>query len=416
MSSYIERSELKVDQLLVSFIEDEVLPGLPIEAADFWASFSSIVSDLSPVNKSLLTKRDDIQAQLDQWNSDNRDHFDASAYKQFLQQIGYLVEEGDDFAITTENVDTEIAQQAGAQLVVPTSNARFALNATNARWGSLYDALYGTDAISEEGGAEKGGAYNPVRGNKVIAFGRALLDQHFALETGSHADATAYLIEENTLRVNFEDGSMSFLANIDQCTGYTGDVAAPTAVLLKNNGLHVVIEIDPESPIGKTDQAGVKDLTLEAAVTTIQDFEDSVAAVDAEDKVGVYRNWLGLMKGNLEDTFEKGGKMMTRSLADDRDFTAFDGSIVTLHGRSLLFCRNVGHLMSNPAILDANSDEIQEGIMDAMVSVLIAMHDLNRTGERCNSRTGSVYIVKPKMHGPEAVSYTHLTLPTIYSV
>ena len=407
MSNYLDRSNLKVESVLANFIESEVLPGLNINSQDYWASFASVVSDLTPVNVALLKKRDDIQAQLDTWNKQNSTSFSAGAYKAFLKEIGYLVEEGDDFEVSTENVDSEIARQAGPQLVVPTSNARFALNATNARWGSLYDALYGTDAISEDGGAHKSGPYNEVRGAKVIAFGRQLLDQHFALSQGSHVDATAYRIIDGALSVSLSDGSQSNLQAPEKCIGYEGSVESPNAVVLTNNGLRVVIEIDPNSPIGKTDAAGVKDLTMEAAVTTIQDFEDSVAAVDAEDKVGVYRNWLGLMKGDLTDTFIKAGKPMTRTLRADRMITSLDGSDLVLHGRSLLFCRNVGHLMSNPAILDQNGDEVQEGIMDAMVSVLIAMHDLNGNGSNKNSRTGSVYVVKPKMHGPEEVAFAN---------
>ncbi len=407
MSNYLDRSNLKVESVLANFIESEVLPGLNINSQDYWASFASVVSDLTPINVALLKKRDDIQAQLDTWNKQNSTSFSAGAYKAFLKEIGYLVEEGDDFEVSTENVDSEIARQAGPQLVVPTSNARFALNATNARWGSLYDALYGTDAISEDGGAHKSGPYNEVRGAKVIAFGRQLLDQHFALSQGSHADATAYKIIDGALSVSLSDGSQSNLQTPEKCIGYEGSVESPNAVVLTNNGLRIVIEIDPSSPIGKTDAAGVKDLTMEAAVTTIQDFEDSVAAVDADDKVGVYRNWLGLMKGDLTDTFIKAGKPMTRTLRADRVVTSLDGSDLVLHGRSLLFCRNVGHLMSNPAILDQNGDEVQEGIMDAMVSVLIAMHDLNGNGKNKNSRTGSVYVVKPKMHGPEEVAFAN---------
>ena len=407
MTSYIDRANLKVSPLLADFIEKEVLPGLELESHDFWASMSAVVDDLTPINLQLLAERDAMQAKLDAWNVANKDHFEANKYKQFLYEIGYLVEEGDDFTVTTQNVDTEIAKQGGPQLVVPASNARFALNATNARWGSLYDALYGTDAISEDGGAHKAGPYNTVRGDRVINFGKRFLDQSFALSQGSHADVVSYQIISGKLVAKFANEESTTLAQLQQCVGYDGQASAPSRVLLCQNGLHVIIEIDAQSPVGATDNASVKDLTMEAALTVIQDFEDSVAAVDAEDKTEVYRNWLGLMRGDLTDTFSKAGKEVTRSLSEDQAFTALDGSALSFHGRSLLFCRNVGHLMSNPAILDAQGNEVQEGIMDAMVSVLIATHDLQATGTRRNSRTGSVYIVKPKMHGPKEVAFAN---------
>ena len=407
MTSYIDRVNLKVSSLMADFIENEVLPGLTLKASDFWASMAAVVNDLTPTNMQLLAERDSIQAQLDAWNMANKDSFDANKYKAFLTDIGYLVEEGDDFSVTTQNVDSEIAQQAGPQLVVPASNARFALNATNARWGSLYDALYGTDAISEADGAHKSGPYNKVRGDKVIEFGKRFLDDTFPLEQGSHADVVAYKVVNGKLVATLANESTVALAEQQHCSAFDGQADAPRRILLCQNGLHVIIEIDANSPIGATDKAGVKDLTMEAALTVIQDFEDSVAAVDAEDKTQVYRNWLGLMKGDLSDTFSKGERQVTRSLAEDQTFTALDGSPITLHGRSLLFCRNVGHLMSNPAILDAQGNEIQEGIMDAMISVLIAMHDLQASGTRRNSRTGSVYIVKPKMHGPKEVAFAN---------
>lgn len=412
MTNFIDRANLKVDRVLVDFIESEALPGLSIESDAFWHSFANVIHDLSPINKQLLAQRDEIQAKLDTWNAANKDNFNAEAYKDYLYEIGYLVKEGDDFAITTQNVDDEIARLAGAQLVVPTSNARFALNATNARWGSLYDAVYGTDVISEEDGAHKSGPYNKVRGDKVIQFGRDLLDKHFPLEQGSHSDVLAYRIDNNTLLASLgKDSSVGLsstvLKNGQQCVAYNGSKSSPSSVLLRHNGLHMAIEIDAESAVGSADKAGVADITIEAALTTIQDFEDSVAAVDAQDKVGVYRNWLGLMKGDLSETFNKGGKSLTRSLEADRKYTAVDGSELVLHGRSMLFCRNVGHLMSNPAILDKNGDEIQEGIMDAMVSVLIAKHDLNGNNIHRNSRTGSVYIVKPKMHGPKEAAFAN---------
>ncbi len=407
MSNYTDRANLKVSPILASFIEDEVLPGLKLEAANFWVSLAAVVDDLTPINKQLLAERDDIQAKVDAWNLANKGSFDADAYKKFLYEIGYLVEEGDDFTVTTENVDDEIARQAGAQLVVPTSNARFALNATNARWGSLYDAVYGTDVVSEEDGAHKSGPYNEVRGDRVIKFGRDFLDQHFPLTSGSHANVVSYQIDENTLIATLEGGQQSALLDANQCIGYNGESSSPSSILLRHNGLHIAIEIDANSPVGSTDKAGVADITMEAALTTIQDFEDSVAAVDAEDKVGVYRNWLGLMKGDLNETFEKGGKTLTRALAADRAYKSCDGSELSFHGRSLLFCRNVGHLMSNPAVIDKNGDEIQEGIMDAMISVLIAKHDLNGNSAHRNSRKGSVYIVKPKMHGPKEVAFAN---------
>lgn len=407
MTTYKQRDQLKVASVLIDFIETEVLPGLEISADQFWQSLSCLIEDLTPINKALLQKRDDIQAQLDQWNENHANNFNPDEYKSFLKEIEYLVDEGDDFQISTENVDIEIAAQAGPQLVVPTSNARFALNATNARWGSLYDALYGTDAISTDNGAERSGAYNPNRGNKVIEFGRDFLDQYFPLENASHQDVIAYYVTERNLQVTIKDGSKTGLKNPQLCIAYKGEENAPTTIVLKHNGLHVLIEIDASSTIGMTDAANVKDITLEAALTTIQDFEDSVAAVDAEDKVSVYRNWLGLMKGSLQDSFKKNGKQMTRSMNSDRSYTGLDGAELTLHGRSLLFCRNVGHLMTNTAILDQNDDQVYEGIMDAMISTLAAMHDLNRTNTLSNSRTGSVYIVKPKMHGPEEVAFAN---------
>lgn len=406
MTQYISKSTLKVDQVLAQFIDQEVLPDLHIEPAQFWQTFAAVIEDLSPVNQQLLKKREALQANLDQWLTENKADFSQPKYQAFLQQIGYLVEEGEAFTVGTQNIDDEIALQAGPQLVVPTSNARFALNATNARWGSLYDALYGTDVIAETDGAEKTAGYNPIRGQKVIAYGRDLLDAHFPLQTGSHHLATAYRIQDQQLMVDSSAGVTS-LADASQCVGFNGESDAPTQILLKHHDLHVIIEIDATSAIGKTDQAGVKDLTIEAAITTIQDFEDSVAAVDGEDKVGVYRNWMGLMRGDLTETFEKNGQPMTRVPAPDKTFQSLSAETITLHGRSLLFCRNVGHLMTNPAILYGDDLEVPEGIMDAMISVLIAMHDLRELGPLKNSRTGSVYVVKPKMHGPEEVAFAN---------
>lgn len=405
-NKYVRKNSLQVDTLLATFIEQEVLPELNYESQVFWEKFSVLINELSPVNQQLLKTRADIQAELDQWLVNNRDNFNQEAYVKHLKTTGYLVEEGEDFKVTTQNVDDEIAQQAGPQLVVPTSNARFALNATNARWGSLYDALYGTDVIPETDGAEKGSSYNPVRGQKVIDYGRDFLDQYFPLQQGSHHNVTRYAIKDQQLAVIAPTGSTT-LKNVSLCLGFNGDASAPTQIICKHNDLHVIIEIDKESAIGKTDQAGVKDLIFEAAVTTIQDFEDSVAAVDGEDKVGVYRNWLGLMRGDLTETFDKSGQAMTRVAAPDKSYQSMAGETITLHGRSLLFCRNVGHLMTNPAIIDQNGQEIPEGMMDAVISVLIAMHDLKELGPLRNSRAGSVYIVKPKMHGPEEVAFAN---------
>lgn len=407
MTYYQQKEALQVDSQLVAFIEDEVLPELKITAEKFWHGLSEITQKLTPRNLELLEKRDVLQAQIDEWNLAHKDSFDLQDYKSFLTEIGYLVKEGDDFIIETENVDAEICLQAGPQLVVPTSNARFALNAANARWGSLYDALYGTDVISDDGGAQKGKAHNPVRGAKVIAYGRDFLDKHFALSKGSHKDATSYCIDTNTLLVKLHNDATSLLADSAQFIGFQGPKKSPTSILLKHNGLHVFIEIDPSSMIGKEDKAGVKDIVLEAALTTIQDFEDSVVAVNAEEKIKVYRNWLGLMKGDLSEEVEKDGATFKRVLNQDIQFTSVDGAPSTLPGRSLMFCRNVGHLMSNPAILDAQGREIQEGIMDAMISVVIAMHDLGNNNLLSNSSAGSVYIVKPKMHGPQEVAFAN---------
>jgi malate synthase len=407
MTNRIQKGGLQIAEELYNLVEKEIAPGTGVDTEHFWAEFENILNDFAPKNKALLAKRDEMQAQIDEWHAARKGQaHDAAAYKAFLQEIGYLLPEGEDFKVTTQNVDVEIAEQAGPQLVVPVKNARFALNADNARWGSLYDALYGTDVISEENGQEKGTGYNPARGAKVIEFARNHLDNAAPLANGSHKDSAGYSVAGGALVVKLADGSETALAQPEKFIGYKGDAANPTAVLVKNNGLHIEIQIDADSPIGKTDAAGVKDLLVEAAVTTIMDCEDSVAAVDAEDKVEVYSNWLGLMKGTLEESFEKGGKVMTRSMNADRDYTAADGSELTLHGRSLLFVRNVGHLMTNAAIIDKDGNEVPEGIMDGMVTVLAAIHDLKGNTSRKNSRTGSVYIVKPKMHGPEEVQFT----------
>ena len=408
MTEHVQVGGLQVAKVLYDFVNDEAIPGTGIAAEDFWAGAEKIINDLAPKNKALLAKRDDLQARIDAWHQARSGQaHDAVAYKAFLQEIGYLLPQAADFQATTQNVDEEIARMAGPQLVVPVMNARFALNASNARWGSLYDALYGTDAISEQDGAEKGQGYNKVRGDKVIAFARAFLDESAPLAAGSHVDATAYRIEAGKLLVSLKGGSNSGLRDDAQLLGFHGDAAAPTAILFKNNGLHFEIQIDASTPVGSTDAAGVKDILMESALTTIMDCEDSVAAVDADDKVVVYRNWLGLMKGDLSEQVSKGGKTFTRTMNPDREYTAPNGGSVTLHGRSLLFVRNVGHLMTIDAILDKDGNEVPEGILDGLVTNLAAVHDLKGKGTRRNSRTGSVYIVKPKMHGPEEAAFTN---------
>ncbi|MDH1071917.1 malate synthase G [Pseudomonas nitroreducens] len=406
MTERVQVGGLQVAKVLFDFVNNEAIPGTGIDAGKFWAGVETVINDLAPKNKALLAKRDEIQAKVDGWHQARAGQpHDAAAYKAFLQEIGYLLPEPADFQASTQNVDEEIARMAGPQLVVPVMNARFALNAANARWGSLYDALYGTDAISEENGAEKGKGYNKVRGDKVIAFARAFLDEAAALESGSHVDATAYVVKNGALAVTLKNGSETGLKNAAQFLAFQGEAAKPKAVLLKHNGLHFEIQIDPTSPIGQTDAAGVKDVLMESALTTIMDCEDSVAAVDADDKVVVYRNWLGLMKGDLAEQVSKGGSTFTRTMNPDRVYTKADGSELSLHGRSLLFVRNVGHLMTNPAILDAQGNEVPEGIQDGLFTSLIAIHNLNGSATRKNSRTGSVYIVKPKMHGPEEVAF-----------
>ncbi|AIZ34531.1 malate synthase G [Pseudomonas parafulva] len=406
MTGYVQVGGLQVAKVLYDFVNDEALAGTGIVAEQFWSGAEKIINDLAPKNKALLAKRDALQAKIDAWHQARQGQaHDAAAYKAFLEEIGYLLPAAGDFQATTQNVDEEIAQMAGPQLVVPVMNARFALNAANARWGSLYDALYGTDAISEDGGAEKGQGYNKVRGDKVIAFGRAFLDEAAPLAAGSHVDATAYRIDAGKLVVALKGGSNSGLRDDAQLIGFQGQASAPTAVLLKHNGLHFEIQVDANTPVGSTDAAGVKDILMESALTTIMDCEDSVAAVDADDKVIVYRNWLGLMKGDLAESVSKGGKTFTRTMNPDREYSAPNGGTVTLHGRSLLFVRNVGHLMTNPAILDAQGHEVPEGIQDGLFTNLIALHNLNGNTSRRNTRSGSVYIVKPKMHGPEEVAF-----------
>lgn len=408
MTERVQVGGLQVAKVLYDFVNEQAIPGTGIDADKFWEGAAQVFKDLAPKNRALLEKRDALQAKINEWHLARKGQpHDAAAYKAFLQEIGYLLPEAADFQASTQNVDDEIASMAGPQLVVPVTNARFALNAANARWGSLYDALYGTDAISEEGGAEVTKDYNKVRGDKVIAWGRNFLDTAVPLAAGSHADATGYRIEDGKLIVAMKGGSNSGLRNDAQLIGYNGDAAAPTAILLKNNGLHIEIQIDANNPIGQTDAAGVKDIILEAAITTIIDCEDSVAAVDADDKTLVYRNWLGLMKGDLAESVTKGDKTFTRAMNPDREYNGLNGDKVVLHGRSLLFVRNVGHLMTNPAILDEQGNELPEGIMDGLFTSLIALHNLKGNTTRTNSRTGSVYIVKPKMHGPEEVAFAN---------
>jgi malate synthase len=405
---------LRVARVLYDFVNNEALPGTDIDPDSFWAGVDKVVTDLTPKNQDLLNRRDELQAQIDKWHRHRViEPLDIDAYRQFLTEIGYLQPEPEDFTITTSGVDDEITTTAGPQLVVPVLNARFALNAANARWGSLYDALYGTDVISESDGAEKGTSYNKVRGDKVIAYARKFLDEAVPLESGSWADATRLSLDDGQVKVETADGSVG-LASPEKFVGYTGELGSPDwSILLVNHGLHIEILIDPQSPVGKTDAAGIKDVILESAVTTIMDFEDSVAAVDADDKVLGYRNWLGLNRGDLSEEVDKDGKSFTRVLNQDRTYTTPDGGELTLPGRSLMFVRNVGHLMTNDAIVDADGKEVFEGILDALFTGVTATHGLKSgsdndgaNGPLANSRTGSIYIVKPKMHGPDEVAYT----------
>ncbi|MFN5447401.1 MAG: malate synthase G [bacterium] len=399
---------LQVDTVLQRFIEDKVLPGTGITSDAFWKGFADITNDLAPKNAALLAERERLQNELDSWHKANPGPIaDVTNYREFLESIGYLAPVPEQVHVTTENVDAELSLTAGPQLVVPILNARYALNAANARWGSLYDALYGTDVIPETDGATRAGGYNPVRGTKVIAFARNFLDQSVPLTNGSHANATAYVVNGGQLAVSLNDGSTVGLKDNAKFVGYQGNASAPSSVLLKNNGIHIDLQIDRTTSIGKDDAAGISDVVMESALSTILDLEDSVAVVDGADKVVAYENWLGILKGTLVESVSKAGKTFDRTLNADREYTGADGKPVKLHGRSLLFLRNVGHLMTNPAILMADGKEIPEGILDAVITTTIALYDVNRPSEQKigNTRTGSVYIVKPKMHGPKEVAF-----------
>lgn len=406
MSHTLTHSGLSVDTQLADFVKNQLLPGTHLSEHQFWQSFAHIVQTLTPTNKALLEKRELLQQQIDDYHLANKT-WDSVKYHAFLQDIGYLVKEPAHFEIETLNVEPEVALTAGPQLVVPVSNARFALNAANARWGSLYDALYGTDVLSEDDGAEKGNTYNPVRGFKVMAYARQFLDKALPLTNGSHIESTNYSVVDGALLITLRDSSQTTLANPSQLIGYQGEAQNPTVVLLKNNDLHIELHIDHHHMIGQADKAGLKDVVLEAALTTIMDCEDSVAAVDAEDKVQVYKNWLGLMQGNLVESFKKGDKTVERTLQSDKTYTALDGGTVTLKGRSMMFVRNVGHLMTNPAITDVYKQPVFEGIMDAMFTATAALHDLNKKTGFKNTSAQSINIVKPKMHGPEEVAFTN---------
>lgn len=406
MQNYVKKGSLQIAPVLFEFINSEGIPNTGIGVDEFWAKFEEIIQDLSPKNKALLTRRNELQNKIHTWHREQEGEFNFDEYKAFLTEIGYLEAEVEDFQVTTKGIDDEIAIQAGPQLVVPVDNARYALNAANARWGSLYDALYGTDAISEEDGCEKGNVYNPKRGAKVIAYAKNFLDQTVPLTNdASHEDVLQYSVVNGALQVQLQNGKTANLLDESKFAGYQGEVATPSSILLKNNGNHFEIQVDRNHPIGKTDAAGVKDILMESALTTIMDCEDSVAAVDAEDKVAVYRNWLGLMQGNLTATFAKGDKTVTRTLNPDRIYTLPSGGDMSLRGRSLMFIRNVGHLMTTNAILDQNGEEVPEGIMDGVITSLLAKHSLSGNTQYKNSSHDSVYIVKPKMHGSEEVAF-----------
>lgn len=408
----VQKGILAIDSQLYNFIENDVLPRVGVESDTYWSNFEEVVKKFTPRNKELLAKRDELQAKIDQWHLDNpakNGEIDYPKYKAFLTEIGYLLPEGEDFEVSTQNVDPEIASIPGPQLVVPVRNARYALNAANARWGSFYDALYGTDVIDTADGKDKGSSYNPKRGAEVVAYAKAFLDENFALASGSYTDVTGFSVEEGELKIAQGDNSTT-LANAAQFAGYVGEASNPKGILLKNNNLHVEIQIDGNHPVGQDDPAHIKDVLLESAITAIQDCEDSVAAVDAEEKVEAYRNWFGLMNGDLTETFYKGGKELTRKLNPDREYTTPEGGKLVLPGRAVLLIRNVGHLMQNPAImvdLGQGQEEIFEGIMDALITPLLTINDIKGNSERSNSREGSMYIVKPKMHGPEEVKFAN---------
>ncbi|MDB9861751.1 malate synthase G [Litorivicinus sp.] len=398
--------DLQVATELYKFINDEAIPGTGLDPQTFWSGVDMLIHELAPINCKLLAKRDSLQAKIDAYHTERKgEPHNAQEYKTFLKEIGYLLPEPQNVKVTTNRVDAEVATTAGPQLVVPVMNARYALNAANARWGSLYNALYGTDAIPGDGGAEVGSLYNPIRGERVIAFAKQFLDDSAPLSKGSHDEAVGYQIVDGALVVAIKSGEVE-LADPKQLIGYLGDSSNPTAILIGHNGLHFEIQIDASHEIGKADKAGIKDILMESALTTIMDCEDSVAAVDAEDKVLVYRNWLGLMKGDLKEAVTKGGKSFERTLNADRNYKGPNGESVSLPGRALMFIRNVGHLMTNNAILDGDGNEVPEGILDGIFTCLVAIHDLKRT-ENKNSRAGSIYIVKPKMHGPEEVAFTN---------
>ncbi|MEH6942250.1 malate synthase G [Bacillus sp. JJ722] len=406
MGEYVKVGNLQVGKELYDFVNNEAIPDSGLTSEQFWVDFEKIITDLTPENRQLLAFRDELQSKINEWHKTNS-HFNSDEYKSFLQEIGYLEDEVEDFQIGTTNVDEEIALQAGPQLVVPVNNARYAINAANARWGSLYDALYGTDAISEEDGAKRGGSYNPIRGGKVIEFAKQFLDQVAPLKDASHSEATEYRLDGEKLVVVLNNGNTTRLIDEGKFVGYQGGTQELTALLLKNNGLHFEIQIDRNDSIGKDDQASVNDVLIESAVTTIMDCEDSIAAVDAEDKALVYRNWLGLMKGDLEATFQKGNKVLTRRMNEDRYYTSPQGKELALNGRSLLFVRNVGHLMTINAILDQEGNEVYEGIIDGVITSLIAKHTLLGNGRFSNTAKGSIYIVKPKMHGSKEVAFSN---------
>ncbi|GAB5500461.1 MAG: malate synthase G [Pseudohongiellaceae bacterium] len=405
--NYIRPNSLSVAPELFEFLDRQAAPGTGIDPAHFWGELEAICAEFVPRNKALLATRDRLQEKIDTWHRENPGrHRQLEDYARFLEEIGYLQDEGADFEVTSSGVDPEIAELAGPQLVVPINNARYAINAANARWGSLYDALYGSDVIGEDNGQERGRGYNPRRGAAVIDYAADFLDAHFPLENGSHRAVTSYRLERGELLADLDEGKPTGLSDAGQLVGYQGDAPQPASVLLCHHGLHIEIQIDADHPIGATSRAGVKDILIESALTTIQDCEDSVAAVDAEDKVGVYANWLGLMKGDLCVEFTKSGELVERRLNPDRSYATVDGGEITLSGRSLMLVRNVGHLMTSDAVLLADGSQIPEGILDTLFTSLIAMHDLNRVGPVQNSKTGSVYIVKPKMHGPEEVQFT----------